>query len=53
MLVLNEGGDRPITEQPDTRRERIKHLLIGSRRVVKATIATLHTKRVRRGQRMV
>jgi hypothetical protein len=44
MLVLNEDDDRPVTDRPDARRERIKHLLIGSRRVVKATIAALHTK---------
>ena len=36
------GNETPIANHTPPNRERIKHLLIGSRRSVKATINTLH-----------
>jgi hypothetical protein len=40
----DSGNEATTSNQTDSRRERIKHLLIGSRKTVKATINTLHIK---------
>lgn len=38
------GNQAASRNQTDSQRERIKHLLVGSRKNVKATINTLHAK---------
>lgn len=38
------GNQATTSNQTDSRRERIKHLLIGSRKAVGATIKALHVK---------
>jgi hypothetical protein len=40
----DSGNQTTTSNQTDSRRERIKHLLIGSRKAVRATINVLHVK---------
>lgn len=40
----DSGNQATTSSQADSRREQIKHLLIGSRKVVGATITALHVK---------
>jgi len=41
---IDANTQATISNQADSRREQIKHLLIGSKKAVRATISALHVK---------